>query len=319
MLLSLLLLALGIAGLYFGADWLVRGASRIALGLGIEPLFVGLTVVAFGTSAPEMVVCVVAALQGKTDVALGNVVGSNIANVGLILGLTAVVRPVQVSLRLARRELPFMLAATLVFYGLAWRLSFGRAEGVLLVLSLLLFTRLALRWALQEPPSVVAQVESIQQERGLSRRHRLARDVGLVLLGLGALIAGGHLLVVGAVDLARRAGVAELIIAATVVAVGSSLPELATSVVAALRKEADILVGNLVGSNLFNILGALGVSAILRPVSVDPSLLGFEFVALLVFSAAMAFALRGGHRVSRFEGAMLLAAYAVFVIALFVR
>jgi cation:H+ antiporter len=318
MLLSLLLLALGIAGLYFGADWLVRGASRIALGLGIEPLFVGLTVVAFGTSAPEMVVCVVAAVQGKTDVALGNVVGSNIANVGLILGLTALVRPVQVSLRLARRELPFMLAATLVFYGLAWRQSFGRLEGVLLVLALLLFTRLALRWALQEPPSVVAEVESLQKERGLRRRAAL-RDVGLVILGLGALIAGGHLLVVGAVDLARRAGVSEVIVAATVVAVGSSLPELATSVVASLRGEADILVGNLVGSNLFNILGAFGMAAIVRPVGVDRSLLGFEFVALLVFSAAMAYSLRGGHRVSRLEGGSLLAAYTVFVVALFLR
>jgi len=318
MILSLVFVVVGIAALCFGADWLVRGASRIALALGVEPLFVGLTVVAFGTSAPEMMVCVVAAAQGNTDVVLGNVLGSNVANVGLILGLVAVVAPVQVSLRLVKRELPFMLVASLVFYALAWRMVFGRLTGLLLVAGLLVFTRLALRWALQEPPAVVAEFETLRQRRkepGLG----LSRDVGQVVTGLVALVAGGHLLVVGSVDLARLAGVSELVIAATVVAVGSSLPELATSIVAAMRKEADILVGNLVGSNVFNILGAFGLAAVVRPVEVSRSLLGYEFISLLVFSAAMALFLRTGHSVKRWEGAALLAAYLLFVVGLFLR
>jgi cation:H+ antiporter len=316
MLLSILFLLLGMAGLYFGAEWLVGSASRIALALGVQPLFVGLTVVAFGTSTPEMVVCVVAAFQGNTDVVLGNVLGSNIANIGLILGLTAVVAPVGVSSRLVQRELPFMLAVTLVFYGLAWRMSFGRLEGLLLVLSLLVFTRLALHWAVRQPPAAVTELKTIQQQMA-RRALRVVRDVGLVVVGLAALTAGAQLLVVGAVDLARRAGISEFIIAATLVAVGSSLPELATSVVAALRRESDILVGNLVGSNVFNILGALGLAALVRPLRVSPSLLGFEFVALLIFTAAMALVLRTGHRVARWEGALLLIAYAGFVVVLF--
>lgn len=318
MALSLVFVAVGIAALCLGAAWLVRGASRIALALGVEPLFVGLTIVAFGTSAPEMVVCVVASAQGNTDVSLGNVLGSNVANVGLILGLTAAVSPLRVSLRLARRELPFMLAVTLVFYALAWRMVFGPVVGLFLVAGLIVFTRLALRWALQEPPTVVAEFETLKERRA-QPSPGMARHLGLVVTGLVALVAGAHLLVLGAVDLAQRAGISELVIAASLVAIGSSLPELATSIVAAMRKEADILVGNLVGSNLFNILGAFGLSAIVRPVRVSPSLLGYEFIGLLVFSAAMAAVLRTGHQVRRWQGVALLAAYVMFVVGLFLR
>ncbi|MFQ5662844.1 MAG: calcium/sodium antiporter [Terriglobia bacterium] len=316
MLSSLLSLLLGLAGLYFGAEWLVRGASRLALALRVRPLFIGLTIVAFGTSMPEMVVCVVAAAQGKTDVALGNVLGSNVANVGLILALSAVLSPVHVASRLAQRELPFMLGVTLAFYALAWRMSFGRLEGLLLLATLVVFTRLSLHWALGEPPPVAAQFESSPQQR-LHPRFRYVRELTLVTIGLAVLVGGGHLLVRAAADLARYAGISELVIAATLVAVGSSLPELATSIVAALRHEAGLLVGNLVGSNLFNILGALGVSALIRPVKVDASLLSFEFVALLFFSAAMALFLRSGHRMSRSEGAVLLVLYVGFVLKLF--
>jgi cation:H+ antiporter len=196
---------------------------------------------------------------------------------------------------------------------------FGPITGLLLVVGLIAFTRLALHWALQEPPAVLAEFESFHGETIARPRFRATRDVGLVVTGLIALVAGGHLLVVGAVDLARLAGVSELVIAATVVAVGSSLPELATSIVAAMRKEADILVGNLVGSNLFNILGAFGLAAVVRPVEVSRSLLGYEFVGLLVFSAAMAVFLRTGHLVRRWEGAALLGGYVVFVVGLFLR
>lgn len=319
MLFSFLQLVLGLACLYFGGEWLVRGAARIATALRVQPLFVGLTIVAFGTSAPEMVVCLLAAAGGHDEVTLGNVLGSNIANVGLILALAAVVTPLRVASRLVQRELPFMLGATLVLYALATRAVFGRVEGLVFFLALIAFTWLALRWAKDEPPEVAAEVAKAQEEQGLRAAPRLGRDTALIVLGLVFLVVGGHLLVEGAVALARAFGVSELIIAVTMVAVGTSLPELATSIAAAVHRETDIVVGNLVGSNLFNILGALGLSAIVRPIRIDSSLLRFEFVFLLVFSGAMALVLRTGHRVSRWEGAALLALYAAFVALLFVR
>ena len=319
MLLSIIFLTLGLVGLYLGAEWLVRGAARMATALRVRPLFVGLTVVAYGTSTPEVVVSVMAATQGNSAVALGNVLGSNIANVGLILGLTAVLTPIKVSLRLVSRELPFLLATSLVFYALAWRLEFGRLVGLLFILGLVAFTGLALHWARQESQAVAEEYEAFESEEGLLRRFRPTHDIALALVGLAALIGSGRLLVTAAVELASRAGVSDWIIGVTLVAVGTSLPELATSIVAALRKEADIVVGNLVGSNLFNLLGALGLSALLRPVTVDPALLRFDFVALLVFSAAMAVVLRTGNCVSRLEGVVLLLGYAGFVVALFLR
>jgi cation:H+ antiporter len=319
MLTSSLLVALGLVALYFGAEWLVRGAARLAAALRVRPLFIGLTVVAFGTSAPEFVVTVVAAVQGKSAVALGNVVGSNIANVGLILGVTALIAPVSVSLKLVNRELPVLVVATLVFYALAWRLEIGRGTGILFVLSLIAFTWVALRWAQQEPSAVAEEYRAFEQEEGMLRRFKLARDAALILVGLVVLVGGGHALVVGAVELARRASISDAVIAVTLVAVGTSLPELATSLVAAVRKEADIVVGNLVGSNLFNILGALGLAAAARPLAVEAALLRFDFVAMLIFSVAMAVVLRTGQRVSRVEGGMLLVGYTGFVAALFLR
>ncbi|MFQ5696482.1 MAG: sodium:calcium antiporter, partial [Terriglobia bacterium] len=185
---SLLFLLLGLAGLYFGADWLVRGAVRIAAVLHVRPLFIGLTVVAFGTSAPEIVVCVVAAVQGNTDIALGNVLGSNVANIGLILALTATLSPVQVARRLARREVPFMLVATLIFYALAWRLNIGRWEGALLVLGLVAFTRLALHWAQKDPSAMAGAPEELQQVQARRRRVRVLLDLALLTAGLLVLV-----------------------------------------------------------------------------------------------------------------------------------
>lgn len=319
MFVSLLYVALGLVGLYFGAEWLVRGAARLAAALRVRPLFIGLTVVAFGTSAPEFVVTVVSAVQGKGAVALGNVVGSNIANVGLILAVTALLAPVSVSLKLVNRELAVMVAATLVFYALAWRLEIGRVTGALFLLCLVAFTWLALRWAQRESAEVADEFRAFEQNEGLLERFHLARDVALVVLGLATLVGGGHALVTGAVELARRASISEAVIAVTLVAAGTSLPELACSIVAAVRKEADIVVGNLVGSNLFNILGAVGVSALVRPLEVEAALVRFDFIAMLIFSVAMAVVLRTGNRVSRLEGGVLLAGYSVFVAWLFLR
>ena len=314
---AILYCVIGLVGLTFGAEWLVRGASRIAGALGVSPLVIGLTVVAYGTSAPEIIASVMAALQGHPEVTLGNVLGSNIANIGLILGLTALVSPFAVALQLVKREIPFMLLVTLAFFGLAFRLEFDRWVGGVFLLVMVVFTWLSLRWARKESKAVRDEFKSYEDSEGLSKSTSLRKDIGLTAIGLAFLFVGGYLLVQGAVVVARAAGLSEVIIGLTLVAVGTSLPELATSVVAARRGEADIMVGNLVGSNLFNILGALAISAVIRPVAVKSSLLWFEFPALLVFSFGMAAVLMIGKRVSRLEGGLLLAAYAVFIALLF--
>ncbi len=313
----LLFFGLGLAALSFGAEWLVRGASRIAVVLRVSPLVIGLTIVAYGTSTPEMMASVVAAVRGRADLTLGNVLGSNIANIGLILGLVALIAPLRVSMRLMRRELPIMVGVTLLFYFLAWRLYFGRFTGVGFLLGLVVFTVLVLRWARREPETIQAEYESYDRAGRRSEHPVLGPSILLASVGMLVLFAGGDLVVRGAVPLARLMGISDIVIGASLVAVGTSLPELATALVAARRRQADIIIGNLVGSNLFNILGALGLSALIRPVQVAPSLLRFEFLALLLFTGAMAVVLYTGQRVSRAEGGVLLALYVIFMTWLF--
>ncbi|MCH6554239.1 MAG: calcium/sodium antiporter [Acidobacteria bacterium] len=313
----LLFFGLGLVALSFGAEWLVRGASRIAVVLRVSPLIIGLTIVAYGTSTPEMMASVVAAVRGRADITLGNVLGSNIANIGLILGLVALIAPLRVSMRLMRRELPIMVGVTLLVYFLAWRLYFGRFTGVGFLLGLVVFTVLVLRWARREPETIQAEYESYDRAGRRSEHPVLRTSILLAGVGMLVLFAGGDLVVRGAVPLARLMGISDIVIGASLVAVGTSLPELATALAAARRRQADIIIGNLVGSNLFNILGALGLSALIRPVQVAPSLLRFEFLALLLFTGAMAVVLYTGQRVSRAEGGVLLASYVVFMTWLF--
>ena len=315
---AVIFVVVGLVSLTFGADWLVDGASRIASSLGVSPLAIGLTVVAYGTSAPEIIASVVAALKHHPEVTLGNVIGSNIANIGLIMGLTALVIPFTVAMRLMKRELPFMLLITAGFYALAWRGVFDRTVGIGFLVLMVIFTWLSLRWAKNEPAKVKDEFESYEQAEGMLNKTPLGRSVALTLAGLAVLFIGGHMLVEGAVFVAVRMGVSEVIIGLTLVAVGTSLPELATSVVAARRNEADIMVGNLVGSNIFNILGALSVSAVIRPVTVNPALLRFEFPVLIVFTIAMAAVLFTGRKVQRWEGGLLLVGYFVFIGLLFI-
>jgi cation:H+ antiporter len=310
-------LAAGLALLYFGAEWLVRGASRLAFMLGMRPLVIGLTVVGFGTSMPEVVVSGLASWRGQSEVALGNVLGSNIANSGLILAIAALITPLKSDLGLLRREGPLMVAVSLAAYALAWTGAIARWHGVVMLALLAAFVWLALRWARAEPPAIEAEFEEFEQQRHLLDRGHLWRQMGFVVAGLVLLVAGGHLLVTGAVALAQRLSVPEMVIAATLVAVGTSLPELATSVVAAIRKQMDISVGNIIGSNIFNLLGVLGISAAIRPLPVAAAARDFEFLWMLGFAAATALVLRTGQRISRLEGVLLLAAYAAFVILLF--
>lgn len=315
---TLLLLLLGVVALYFGAEWLVRGASRIAGALNVSTLVIGLTVVAFGTSMPEMVAGAVAAWRGSTDVVLGNVIGSNIANVGLILGLSAIFVSIPVHLKLIYREIPLMLGATVLVWAIAATGGIGRIAAALLFLVLVATTWMTLRWARLDREAVVEQeLERLGHELGLDAEIRMDVEVMRVVAGLVLLTVGAHWLVSAAVELARALGVSEFLISVTMVAVGTSLPELATSVIAAVRQEADVLVGNIVGSNLFNLLGAVGVAGLIRPIPVDRSIVLFDMPVVLLFSVAMAVMCRTARETGRTEGGLLLGGYVLYLALLF--
>jgi cation:H+ antiporter len=305
----------GAISLYFGAEALVRGASRIAHALDVDPLVIGITIIGFGTSLPEMVVCGVASFEKAPAVVLGNILGSNIANIGLILGLSAAMAALLAPRRVVKREISFLLAATAVFYVVCWRGRIDRIDGILLLAGLVWFTASVIRWTLRDSQvTAEARRETFREYR---KRFDLERDLGFVLAGMGGLVLGGHLFVRAAVNLARATGISELALSATIVAVGGSLPELATSLVASRRRRNELLLGNLVGSNVFNILGAMGLSALIRPVIVQSSPLSLEFLAFLGFTAALALVMWRGEKITRIEGTWLLAGYCIFVILLF--
>lgn len=298
------LLTLGIGVLYFGAEWLVRGSARLSASLGVSPIVVGLTVVSFGTSAPELVVCVVAALGGNPDLAIGNVMGSNLANIGLILGLTAIVRPLKVNPRVVRREMPILLLVTAALLPLLWDLEITRGDGALLLIALTAYLTSAL-WSVEDEDLVKTPTE----DRSLVHPP----DILWILAGTACLVLGGYCIVEGAVQVAYSFGVSQVTIGLTVVAVGTSLPELATALVAAARSETDIAVGNVIGSNIFNVTAILGTTALLEPIRVPASILSAELPAVIAMSLLLFPLLRSGWHISRLEGLFLLAAYAAAV------
>lgn len=321
------LFGLGLLLLYLGAEALVRGASRLARSLGVSPLIVGLTVVAFGTSAPELVVGVLAAAANEPEVAIGNVVGSNIANIALILGLSAIVCPIAVGSRLLRREIPLLILVSAGAGLLTLDGRIGRLDGILCLLGFggyLLFVLRSARHAPGELEEEYAAFEGVERplpgeasavaaDASAPPRPRRPRDAALVVLGLGTLVLGAHLLVGSSVWFARRVGVPELVVGLTIVAVGTSLPELATSVVAAFRRQTEIAVGNIVGSNLFNLLAILGCSALVRPLESPPSLLRFELPAMVAAAVVLLPLAWSRFELERWEGIALLVGYAVFL------
>lgn len=317
----LFLLVGGIGALYFGAEWMVRGAARIAREFGVRPIVVGLTVVSLGTSAPELVVSIVASFRESADIAVGNVLGSNLANIGLILGLTALARPMLVAARVIRREVPVMLLVTLLLFPLAWNGDLSRMDGALLLLVLISYLVFVFRAVEGEDPEKEDEFNRAAMEPGILTRRAFLVDVGLVVAGGLGLFLGGHAIVESGTYFAEVFGMSELIIGLTVVAVGTSLPELATSLVAALRKEADIAVGNIIGSNVFNIAAVLGIASLIKPMPIHPSVLVEELPAVLIISAllfllmAMPWKARR-NRITRFEGALLLLSYLAFGIVL---
>jgi cation:H+ antiporter len=306
---DVLLLAGGIGVLYFGAEWLVRGSARLAASLGVSPIVVGLTVVSFGTSAPELVVCSVAALGGNSDLAIGNVMGSNMANLGLILGLTALIRPLDVQARVVWREVPLMLLVTAGLYPLAWDGSLQRADGMILLMALAAYLLFVFQSVGDEAPEILGEYEEFINASASVGETSMLKEVGLVLIGSSFLVAGGYAIVEGAVNVADAMGISQTVIGLTVVAVGTSLPELATSLVACVRDEADIAVGNVIGSNIFNIAGILGVASMLEPISIDSSIVARELPVVLILSLLVVPLLRTDWRISRFEGGLLLTGY----------
>ncbi|NNL31069.1 MAG: calcium/sodium antiporter [Gemmatimonadetes bacterium] len=303
------LLAIGVCVLYYGAEWLVRGSARLAATLGVSPIVVGLTVVSFGTSAPELVVCTVAALGGNPNLAVGNVMGSNLANIGLILGLTSIVRPLKVQARVVWREVPLMLLVTVALYPLIWDGVLQRGDGVILLFALTAYLIFVFQSVGDEPPEILGEYEDFMEASTGSKVAVRLPDVLWVLLGSASLVLGGYCIVEGAVQVASSLGISQVVIGLTVVAIGTSLPELATSLVAAARQEADIAVGNVIGSNIFNIAAILGTTSVLAPIAIPAQVLTHELPAVLLMSALLVPFLRTGWLISRWEGAFLLLTY----------
>ncbi len=304
---------LALVVLTLGADWLVRGAVRLAERFGVSRLLVALTIVAFGTSAPELAVSVHSTLHGQPDVAVGNVVGSNVMNLLLILGLAALFAPLVIARKLVRIDIPVLVAVSALLLLLSLDGSIGRLDGVLLFAGGVGYTLLSVRLARSD--------EQVEGEPRPAPRGKAAGDLGWIVAGLVLLVVGARWFVDGAVELARALGVSELVIGLTIVAIGTSLPELATSVVAALRGERDVAVGNVVGSNLLNILAILGLCGLLAPdgVAVSPALVGFDMPVMIAAAfATLPIALARG-RIARWEGAFFLLAYAAYALYLVLR
>ncbi len=304
----------GLIALIVGAELLVRGASKLALSFGISPLVVGLTVVAFGTSSPELAVSLQSAWSGQVDIALGNVVGSNIFNVLLILGLSALIAPLLVHRQLIRQEVPMMVALSLLLWVLASDGGIGRGDGLLLVSLLLAYTVLLIRQSRRESLSVREPApETPTVDDRAWDAHWLVQAL-LVAAGMGLLVLGSNWLVEAAVTLARRLGMSEVVVGLTIVAAGTSLPEVATSIMAAVRGQRDIAVGNVVGSNIFNILAVLGISASIAPgdLRVPASLLAFDLPVMVAVAVACLPIFFTGHLIARWEGALFLAYYAAY-------
>jgi cation:H+ antiporter len=318
MLVNITYLLLGGAALYFGAEWLVRGAAGLARSFGIRPMIVGLTVVAYGTSAPELVVSCSAALEGKSALALGNVVGSNVANLGLILGVTALISPPRVEQGLIYRELPVLLLTVLAVPLLLWDGMISRVEATALVVASLAFTAFLIRSSRGKRDPSVADPDEAGELGGLSPRSR-AGLAGLAVVGLVILLVGGKLFVDGAVALALALGMSERVVGLTVVAIGTSLPEMAASLVAALRGHSAIAVGNVIGSNVFNVLLILGAAGLVSPIEGSLGDLRLDLLTLAGLTALAVVFLRTERVLTRAEGGLLAAVYTAFLVLLVVQ
>ena len=303
---------IGLTLLIWGADRFVHGAAAIARNLGVAPLMIGLTIVSFATSAPEILVSIVAALREETDLAVGNAIGSNIANIGLVLGATALIRPIELKSATLRREMPALLAVSLLTVALFLDSTLSRIDGFVLLTGLVIviiwLVRLGLRSSASDPLQADFEAE-------IPKDMKMGVAVFWLIVGLTALLFGADLLVDGAIEIARAVGVSEVVIGVTLVALATSLPELAVSAVSALRGEYGLAIGNIVGSNIFNLLAVIGVAAAIEPAILPPSVLSLHIFVMVAFTLvlfAMTYEYDGRGAISRFEGFMLISAYIAF-------
>lgn len=308
MLLQSLIFAFGLVVLTIGADVFIRGASGLGERFGLSQFVIGLVIVGFGTSAPELAVNLSAVLGNHPDIAMGNVVGSNIANIGLILGVTAMVAPIAVQLRMIRVEVPILIAASVLLWVMALDGSLGTVEGIVLLLGQAGVMVIVLRSS--KSVRVAARSEIVAP---IKKPPSWTKTIVCLVLGLSGLVWGGMLAVDSAVSIARTMGISELVIGLTVVAIGTSLPELASSAVAGFRGQGEIAIGNVVGSNLFNILFVLGLSASISEVPVNESLIAVELPVMILFTIALLPLMRRKLSVSRADGMLLFVAYLALI------
>jgi cation:H+ antiporter len=311
----------GLLILILGADMLLRGATRLAAAIGISPLAIGLTIVALGTASPEIAVSLQASVNGQGDLTLGNVFGSNIFNILFILGTTALVAPIVIAEQLIRLDAPIMLAASILVLALAVDGSLGTWDSLILISCLIAYTIFALRQSRAESKKVQNEYAEEYSETQPRTAKNMMMNILLILAGLALLVAGSRWLVDSAVVIARVLNVSELIIGLTIVAVGTSLPELTTSLLAALKNESDIAVGNAVGSNIFNLLGVLGVGSLLAPggISVSAPVIHFDLLVMIFVALVSLPVFFIDNRISRWEGLLLLAYYIAYVTYILLR
>jgi len=302
----------GLLLLIWGADRFVHGAAATARNMGVPPLLIGLTIVALATSAPEVLVSLVAAMRGEPDLAVGNAIGSNIANIGLVLGVVALLRPVELQSATLRREMPALLAVSLLAVSLFLDSHLSRVDGLVLLTGLVIvmiwLTRLGVRSSASDPLKAEFDAE-------IPKHMSMRMAVLWLLIGIGTLLLGAELMVDGAVEIAKALGVSEVVIGITMVALATSLPELAVSVVSAFRGEYGLAIGNIVGSNIFNLLAVLGVAAAVHPAALPPSVLTLHIFVMVAFTLvlfAMTYEYEGRGRITRFEGLALVVAYVAY-------
>lgn len=312
MLVNVLEVIAGLLLLIWGADRFVHGASAAARNLGVAPLLIGLTVVAFATSAPEILVSMVAALRGDGELAIGNAIGSNIVNIGLVLGCTAMLRPIDLRSETLRRELPALMAVSLLTVSLFFDNFLSQVDGFVMLCALgivmIWLVRLSLRSTEGDPLSAEFDAE-------IPKDMSMKLAIIWLSIGLGSLLIGAHLLVDGSVDIARMIGVSEIVIGITLVALGTSLPELAVSIVSVLKNEHGLAVGNIIGSNIFNLLAVIGIAAAIQPLELEPSVLSLHIFVMVAFTVAL-FAITydydGKAKLTRLEGLALFAAFIAY-------
>jgi cation:H+ antiporter len=319
--LDLLFVVLGIIGLYYGADFLVKGAARLAASFGVPAIVVGLTVVAYGTSMPEQIVSLTAAFRDTSDISVGNVVGSNIANILLILGVTGLIFPIPVDSRFVRREIPIMLGVSFLAYALAlWGSNYTRPEGILLFGGVITFSIASYFAEKREDPTIQAEAQEFEEVAELLIENpNSLLEAGRTLLGILILVAGAQLTVTGAVNVAEAVGISDAVIGLTLVAIGTSLPELATSLVAALRKESDISVGNLVGSNIFNLMSILGLTSIVQPINVSREFLRYDYPIMIAVALLLWMVVLRDKKIGKVEAGVFMACYIAYNTFLFLR